>query len=704
MAVRPFNLLACVLAVVLAVSSAPSVAQSYPAIPLRPAPTPQETFPFGVAWYPEQFPESEWNAELDLMRAANISFVRIAEFSWSTLEPSERRYEFAWLDRAIAAAAAKGMKVVIGTPTAAPPAWMTAKYPDILLVEADGKPATHGWRRHGSVASPRYRKFAAAIAGKLAERYGRNPAVIAWQIDNEYGRETWDAEMERRFQLWLQKRYRTIDALNDAWGNRYWSLDYSAWNQIKAPRNQTRAQPALWIDWLRFGSSMWSEFQQNQIDAMRPHLAPDVSITTNYVAKYAEFDWSVPARGLDFVSWDWYFDEPAMIPADGAMQHDVYRGFLKRNVWVMETAPGVANSVGPGAAAITPWFQRKGETRSMAWQAVAHGADGYAWWVWRSPRNGVETPHGAVVDADMTPMPIYADVAKIGGELAKVWPRLRGSTPVADVAMLHDFESRWAIERQPLNKDYDPWKLATRYRAALMPVSKGVDVQAGIAGLERYPLVVAPNLFLIDPDEADTLLSYVRAGGHLVVGPRGGVKTRQSNLTRGGQFGVLADALGVRIDMSRALSAPVALVGSVGKGDATIWAERLTPNGPDVETLLSYGKADGWLDDSPAVVSRKVGRGRITYVGAWLDETLLARVIAWSASHAGVTPHWSGVPADVEVAARKGGQGTTYVAINWGDTAKTVVLPRPMTDLLSGADIRSVPLGRFGVAVLGDKE
>lgn len=690
------------IAAALVALAAPAVAGQAPSPPLRPAPAAPAVFPFGVAWYPEQFPESEWAGELDLMRRANITFVRIAEFSWSTLEPSEGRYDFGWLDRAVALAASKGMKVVIGTPTAAPPAWLTARYPDVLAVEADGRRAGHGWRRQGSVASPRYRRKAAEIAGKLAERYGRNPAVIAWQIDNEYGRETWDAEMERRFRDWMKDRYRTLDALNEAHGNTYWSLTYSAWDQIDAPRATGRSQPALWIDWLRFGSDMWAEFQQNQIDAMRPHLAPGAAITTNYVAKYAEYDWSVPARALDFVSWDWYYDEPRMIPADGAMQHDVYRGFLRRNVWVMETAPGVASSAGAGAAAITPWFQHKGETRAMAWQAIGHGADGYAYWVWRSPRNGVETPHGSLVDVDGRPRPIYADIAATGGEIARIWPTLRGSAPVADVAMLYDFPNRWAVERQPLNKDYDPWKLITRFRAALMPVSKGVDVHADVGDLRRYPLVVAPNLFQLDPDEAAGLLAYVRTGGHLVLGPRSGVKDRRSNLTRGGQGGVLADALGVRIDMSHPPAADIAVSGAAGEGTASIWAERLSPTAGDVETLLAYGEADGWLDGRPAVVTRAVGGGRITYVGAWLDEGSLGRVIAWAAKAARVAPHWPGIPQGVEIAARRNAAGTSYVAINWGERPATVALPRPMTDRLTGATVREAKLARFGVAVVGE--
>lgn len=669
------------------------------ATPPRPPPAAPATFPYGVSWYPEQFPESEWAGELALMRRAHISFVRVAEFSWAKLEPREGIYDFGWLDRAIALAAANGIKVVIGTPTAAPPAWLTQKYPDVLLVEASGRHAEHGWRRHASVASPRYRLFAAAIARRLAERYGRNPNVIAWQIDNEYGRETWDEVMHRRFQDWLRVRYGTLDAFNRAQFNVYWSLTYTDWRQIPMPRD--RAQPALWLDWLRFGSDMWAEFQQDQIDAMRPHLALGIPITTNYVAKYAELDWSVPAQALDFVGWDWYYDEAEMIPADGAMQHDLYRGFLHRNPWVMETAAGMQSGTVPS------YYQPKGETRAMAWQAIGHGADGYAYWVWRSPANGTETPHGSMVDVDGRPRPIFDEIAQAGGEIARVWPALRGSTPVADVAMIYDYPNRWALERQPLTDKYNVWKLFTQYRAGLMPVSQGVDVQRDATDLARYRLVVAPNLFLLGANKAAALLAYARAGGHIVIGPRSGTKDDQSTLTHGGQLAPLAAAMGIRIDMSQPPGVPIALDGPLGKGTTAIWAEQIVPatpgpSSPGMETLYRYGPADGWLDGAAAVVSRPVGKGRITYVGAWLDEQALNRLLSWAAAKAGVAPSWPGIPDGVELNRRHGPAGDVAVAINWGKQARTMSLPRPMRDLLTGTTVRSVALDHYGVAVLAE--
>ncbi len=660
--------------------------------PLRPVPVPEKIFPYGVSWYPEEYPEAEWAGELDLMVKAHVTFVRMAEFAWVDMEPREGVYDFAWLDRAIAMAKARGLRIVLGTPTASPPAWLTSKYPDVLAVDEAGRRATHGWRRQFSVSSPRYRSLAKGIAAKLAERYGRDPGVIGFQIDNEFGRETLDDAMRERFRGWMKARYGTIAAFNERHYNRFWSLKYDDWSQIAMPRKW--AMPALWLDWLRFTSDIWAEYQQDQIDAMRPHLGAGKLLTTNVVSKYANFDFSTPAAALDFVGWDWYFDEPVMIPADGAMQHDLYRGFLKRATWVLETAAGTQSG---GAVS---YFQPRGETRAMAWQAIGHGADGYAYWVWRSPINGSETFHGSVVDAGGRPRPIYDEIARTGAEIARAWPVLRGTTTVADTLMLFDYPNRWALEREPKTDKYDVWKLFTAYRAALTPVSTGVDVHKGIEDLARYRLVVAPNLYLLNPAKAAALLAWVRGGGHLVVGPRAGTKDDDSNLVRAGQFEPLASALGVRIDMTQPPIAPIALDGPLGRASVAIWAERLTPAAPDIEVLYRYGVSDGWLDGAPAVVSRGVDKGRITYVGAWLDQPALDATIAWAATKARVAPPLT-VPPGVEVNIRRGASGTSLIAINWGAEPRTLALPGPMRDLLGGATVRDVTLDRFGVAVLG---
>jgi beta-galactosidase len=219
------------------------LAQAAPAA----APAPPTVFPYGVSWYPEQEDEAGWDADLKQMRMANITFVRMGEFAWSRMEPREGVYDFGWLDRAIARAKAHGMRVLLGTPTAAPPAWLTTKYPEVLLIDAGGQRAKHGGRRHFSVGSTLYRQKAAGIAAEMARRYGHVPSVIGFQIDNEYGRDTRDPETRAAFQKWLALKYGGVARMNVAWFATYWSQTYDNWAQVNIP--DAGDNPGLVLDW-----------------------------------------------------------------------------------------------------------------------------------------------------------------------------------------------------------------------------------------------------------------------------------------------------------------------------------------------------------------------------------------------------------------------------------------------------------------------
>ena len=651
-------------------------------------------FPFGVSWYPEQKPEADWQADLVQMRRANITFVRMGEFAWSSLEPREGVYNFGWLDRAIAQAAGHGIKVFLGTPTAGPPAWLTGTYPETLLVDAAGQRARHGGRRQFSVGSKLYRQKAAGIAAQIARRYGHNPAVIGFQIDNEYGRETRDAETLASFQAWLTAKYGTVTRMNEAWSATVWSQNYDQWSQVGIPG--AGDNPGLLLDWQRFWSEFWRDYQQNQIDAIRPYIAAEKIITTNFVANYANFDYSVPAQRLDVVGWDWYFEGQDFDPAEGAMLHDMYRGFLGRGPWVLEAAAGNIVYVDRN------FTQARNLNRAMVWQAIAHGAEGFGWWVWQAPRNGVEVFHGALVDQAGRPRPVFDEIARAGAEVARAWPDLRGTTVVADVAMLHDYPSRWALARLPMTKDYEPWPVFVAWHRAFAPSVAGLDVLRGTDGLARYRMVIAPALHILGQPDADRLIAYVRGGGHLVLGPRSGAKDETSSLWHLGQPGPLAELLGAHVDQTMVLAGPLTLESNLGALSAKVWAERLAADSDGLEIIARYAPGDGWLGGAPAIVSRKVGKGRITYVGAMLDDSSLAILAAWAAGDARLKPMWRDVPAGVTVSAREGAAGRSYIAINWTGTLQTLRFPKPMHDLLAGGTISSKVLGRYDVAVVAE--
>ena len=666
---------------------APAIAQSGSAAP--------PPLLLGAAWYPEQWPEARWDVDLQLMEDAHLHVVRVGEFAWSTLEPSEGHYDLDWLVRAVRLAEKHHIAVVIGTPTDAPPAWLSAAHPETLRVDATGRPAEHGSRRQFNYASPEYRKFCAAITEQLARRFGHDPDVIGWQIGNEYTEESFDPATRRQFQEWLKRKYGTLDALNRIWVTAYWSQTYDRWEEIPLPA--AGGNPGLLLDHRRFVSDTWRDFQQVQIEVIRKFADPRQFITTNIGGLGWSDNWDhyEITRPLDLTAWDDYVGEGHLNVARNAAMHDFARGWKRENFWVMETQPGSVNW-----AAVNTTLDA-GETRAMAWQAVGHGADAVLYWQWRDALNGQEQYHGALVGPDGTPLPIYAEISRIGSEFEHAASSLQGTIPVAQVALLVSYESRWAIDFQPHNKNYDQLDVLLGYYRPLRDQQLTVGIVSADSSLDDYKLVFAPSLNVISQDLAAHLLTYVQRGGHLVLGPRSGMKDEHNALNVQRQPGPLAAPLGGRVEQYYALDAAVPVGGTLGSGTDTLWAEQLSASAPDVDVLLRYGKSNGWLDDQPAMITRRVGKGRITYLGAVLDPDLMRKVVAWATSEANLEPEFPEVPAGVEVNRLESCVRTVYVLINHGSGVAHVALPKAMRDVLHDkSGVSSVDLEPQGVAVL----
>ncbi len=651
----------------------------------------------GVAWYPEQWPESRWEEELRLMEAADLKVVRLAEFAWSRMEPSEGHYDFDWLERAIGLAARHHIVSVIGTPTATPPAWLTQKYPDTLRMEPNGQRVTHGNRAHASVTSPRYLEFCRRIAEQMAIRFGHNPNVVGWQIDNEYGYAlmSYDSVTREKFQDWLKAKYKILGNLNTHWTTAYWSESYDNWAEIPIPVGGHN--PGLMLEWKRFVSQEWDEYQRNQIDVIRKHADPRQFITGNLMGFFDGFDHYQITAPLTFASWDDYVGSGHVDPAYNGLAHDLTRGFKRQNFWVMETQPGAVN-----------WaplnnFLNRGEARAMAWQAIGHGADDVNYWQWRSALNGQEEIHGVLVGPDGTPVPFYDEVSQTAHEFAQVESSFRDTIPVSQVALLYSYDSHWAIQFQKHTEKYDDIGLLKSYYRALRQLSQSVDVVSAYAPLDSYKLVVAPSLNVLPKDLGDHLLEYVRNGGQLVLGPRSGMKDEFNALLPQRQPGYLAEALGARVEQYYALEKEFPVSGTWGTGSASIWADQLKARVPDAEPLLKYGKSNGWLDDQPAAVTRSYGRGRITYIGAILDDKLMAAAAEWMVQKSGVTPVFGSLPEGVEVSRRTGGGKQVFILINYGQDSRRVTLPHPMKALFENKQVEMLELAPYGVSVLLDK-
>jgi beta-galactosidase len=651
----------------------------------------------GTAWYPEQWPESRWDADLTLMESAHIHFVRITEFAWSKMEPSEGHYDFDWVERAIRMAEKHHIAVVLGTPSAAPPAWLTTTYPETLRTKEDGRKDEHGNRQQFDWSNAKYRELAGKMAEEMAIRFGHDPNVIGWQIDNEYANASYGPETRRQFDEWLKARYGTLDNLNERWTTAYWSQTYSDWSQI--PIETTYGNPGLLLSWNRFVSDTWRSYQKVQLDAIRAHSDRRQFITTNMMGFFDAYDHYVVSQDLDLAAWDDYVGTGHLDPVANGAAHDLTRGFLRKNFWVMETQPGFVNWSKDNNAL------DKGEVRAMAWHDVGHGADAVSYWQWRSALNGQEEYHGTLVGADGTPVPLYEEVAQVGREFEKAGPVLSGTEPHSEVAVLQSYDSRWAINWQRHNQAFDPKEALISYYGPLRALVHSIDIVSPSVSLSRYKLVVAPALNLVTDAQAKNLMEYVRGGGHLVLGQRSAMKNDDNGLQPERQPGPLAAMLGGRVEQFYALEKDVPLAGEWGSGSGKIWAEQLSVKDPQANVLMRYGKSNGWLDGQPAAITRSVGKGSITYIGAWLDEKTMDAAAKWMVECSGVRLLPITLPQGVDLYVRSresnaNGPKTVWILINFGKDAAKVILPAPMTDVLAGGRKGTVALDQYGVAVL----
>jgi beta-galactosidase len=649
----------------------------------------------GAAYYPEHWPEERWAEDIRLMREAGMTVVRMGEFAWSTFEPVEGEFDFDWLDRAIAAVAEAGLVTVLGTPTASPPAWLTQRYPETMIVDADGSRGQHGNRCHYCVNSTEYHGATRRIVEAMGARFGGNTHVIGWQLDNEYSSICYCDHCRTLFQKYLAERFGTLDALNERWTTRYWSQTYSAWEQIPIPIKGTH-NPGLRLAFQQFVTASRRRYQQLQIDTLRPHLPPEVWITHNFMNWFAGFDHYEMAEDLDLASWDWYVGTGHLDHLVSGAAHDLVRGYKRKSFWLMETQAGCVNWRPVNNAL------NRGETRTMAWHAVAHGADAVLYWQWRSALNGQEQYHGTLVDQSGQPRPVYGEVRKLGQEFAQVSSLLAGSTtPQARVAILNSYDSRWSIGWQRQHQDFDYTTHLLHYYRPLAARNIPVDIVSPLASLDRFRLVIAPALIVLDEEIVENLSAYTKQGGNLMLTVRCGMKDAYNGLLPSRQPGPLADMAGIEVEEYYALDELVPVEGNWFSGHSQLWAERLRPTGQMVAVAARYGSSNGWLDEQAAITVNPWNKGLVHYVGVYLDDEAQQAFVDRVIQILGLKPPMK-VPAGVEVGRRVSTEGQeVFIVINHTREEQAVELPWPASDHLSESSLAGdVTLAPYGVVIL----
>jgi beta-galactosidase len=656
-------------------------------------------FYFGVDYYPEHWPEERWNEDARLMAEAGFNVVRLAEFAWSRLEPDAGTFSFDWLDRAIEVLAAHGMQVVLGTPTASPPPWLMARHPDAFLTRANGHAVTYGNRRNYSPSNEAYRDHTRRIVEAMAERYREHPAVIGWQIDNEFGDRDYDAPAFRR---WLRRRFGTLDVINERWGTTFWSHTYTDWDQIPVPLSTGGVpNPGLALDFYRFCSDAYVDYQRLQIDILRERC-PKHFITHNLMGfRYPLIDYFDLAADLDLVSWDNYPRGFWNIAADVdsstmALGHATMRGLKGKPFWVMEAQAGAG---GWDIVSVAP---KPGEIRLWAYQAIAHGADGIVFFRWRTARHGTEQYWHGLLEHDARPGRRYDEVKAMGQEIRRIGADVAGATVEADVAIMLSYDARFALEIQANNPGFSyPDQFQALYRA-LHRRGVAVDVVSPAADLSAYRVVIAPALYVLGEGAATNLEGFVERGGSLLVTARSGVKDEGNVVVDRPLPGLLAQVCGVVVEEYDSLPAgasnPIVLADASVHGAAgSVWCDILTPQGGEV--IGRYG--GDHYEGRAALTANAFGAGHALYLGTVANDALLDAVIERLLTLGGVG---YGPRRDdaVEIAVRHQGDTELLFMLNHAADARTVRIDADRYRVLvgdhDGTSQLTVPA--YGVVVL----
>ena len=649
---------------------------------------------YGGDYNPEQWPEEIWAKDMELFHEAGINEVTLNVFSWASLQPDEKTYDFSRLDRIVDTVTEAGMSIIMATSTGALPSWLSLKYPEVERVDFYGRKHRQGERHDACPNSPVYRRLSAALAGKLAERYGHLENLVGWHVSNEYGGFCYCERCAEAFRQWLRAHYATIDELNEAWNTAFWSGTFHSFDEIGLPDfagdgidGDRAVLPGYTLDYKRFFGESIREAYRIEKRAIRA-FDPTTPVTTNFMGPFDNYDYHSWSDDLDIASWDCYPQRDTK-PSSTAFWHELIRGIRGGAPFLlMEQTPSRQN-----------WqeycyLKAPGQMREMSWHAVAHGADSVQFFQLRRSRGGCEKFHGAVIDIDGSNRTrVFREVAQLGGELKRVGARLLGARGESRVALLFDFPNWWALKAcvgPTRNLDY--LYECERYFREFHRHNIAVDVVPVDADLSRYDIVLAPCLYMMRGDLPERLRRFVRGGGRLVLTTMSALVDEHDNLFQGECPVPLRDVAGVWAEETDAL-APQSSVPLV-HGDSTSLDASFGSCGllcdilhadPGTRVVARYD-GDAFYAGTPAITEHPFGAGLCWYVGTMPDETAVRKIV--DELIAGTSIYGVDSPDGVEITSRVCESGTRFVfVINTTASALPIVMPEDGRDVISGSTV-----------------
>ena len=644
---------------------------------------------YGGDYNPNQWEKEVWKEDMRIFRDARINTATVNVFSWAKIQPSEEVYDFSELDEIIEMLSKEGYDIILATSTGALPAWMVKRYPEVARVDYEGRRHKFGQRHNACPNSPVFQKYAAAMAGKLAERYGSNEHVTCWHISNEYGGECFCENCEKAFRVWLRDKYKTLDALNKAWNTEFWGHTIYDWDEIVAPNalsegigsNKT-AFAGISIDYRRFNSDSLLGNYKMERDAIRC-FDQDTLITTNLMGTYPLLDYHKWAKEMDVISWDNYpgYDTPVSLTA---MNHDLMRGLKGEPFMLMEQTPSQQNWQAYNS------LKRPGQMRAQSYQTMAHGADTIQFFQLRRSVGGCEKFHGAVIaHAGTEDTRVFREVQKLGQELEQLGDRTLGSVNQAEVGVIFDWDNWWALEYTSgpsVDLKYVPH--IHSYYQYFYDRNIGVDMIPADADFSKYKLIAAPVLYMIKSGMKEALEEYVKNGGVLVTTYMSGIADQSDNVYLGGYPGPLREMAGIWVEETDALAPEQSNVIRFADGSTEkcgLLCDLIHLEG--AECLAEYG--EDFYAGMPAVTKHTYGKGTVYYVGTNPGKNGLEKIMDMAAEDAGAVPVIGG-KTGLEITCREAEDRKYYFVINFTDEK----LPVPdelcgYEDVLTGETVKA---------------
>lgn len=652
----------------------------------------------GVCYYPEHWPEKLWESDLDRMKEAGISVIRIAEFAWNKFEPEEGVFTFSFFDRFLKLCVEKDMKVIFGTPTATPPAWLTQRYPEVLNGDRNGVLYRHGGRRHYNYNSKKYQELCTRIVTKIASHYGQHPAIVGWQIDNEINCETNEFYSEadsQAFQVFLRLKYETLGALNEAWGTVFWNQTYTEWNQIQVPGPVLNGgyNPHLLLDYYRFVSDSARRFCKMQADIIAQYKKPEDFITTNGL--FGNLDnHQMMDESLDVYTYDSYPSFAFGLDREPRTSRDLNDRKWTRNLietrsicphfGIMEQQSGANGWInrmeGPAP--------RPGQLTLWAMQSVAQGADYISFFRWRTCTFGTEMYWHGILDYDNRDNRKLAEVKDFYQKFKTLDPVCHAENVTA-FAMLKDYDNEWDAQADAWHARLNRQSEKEIFCAAELNHTPYDIVylrdNTTLQDLTVYPVLFYAHPLIMDEARAGLLKAYVEQGGTLILGCRSGVKDRNGKYVMMPQPGLLKELTGTDIrDFTFASpnEDPVVMRWDGEEFVVPVFHDIMEAEGA-TRVLAEY--QNSYYAGKAVLTENTLGKGRTIHFGGTFTREIVAKLFAYT----GIKEPFAGdieAPEDVQIVCRKQDGKRYYFVLNFMETERTITLHRPMKLLYTGEE------------------